>query len=236
MPVQPHYTQPNQVANHYPNWGQPAGILNLVLPCECTVDGDTLRLLSLPVMDWNVQYVDQFVFGTIVDAGPTEGPLLASVDVLTDLPVYLGDAPAQQADVAQGDYIQLAYDAALGAAGGFHLLNWSQPGGGGGAGTLVIVTAAGTVTVGAGDGTIALNKAVQSDTPIDLPAVATRGGLPLTITDFSGNGGTITITPAAGETIMSASTAVLYSGGAGVGSASAITLVPSTDLSGWLQK
>lgn len=100
-------------------------------------------------------------------------------------------------------------------------------------GTFVVVIAAGTVTVAAGDGTIAINKAAPSATPIQLPAVVSRNGLALHIVDWSGNNGDVTITPFGAEKIMGLASAILGSGPQGIGSAASITLYPSTTLNGW---
>lgn len=97
----------------------------------------------------------------------------------------------------------------------------------------LIVTSAGAVSVAADIGAVLINKSAPSATPISLPAVSTRYGLALKVSDFAGNGGDVTITPFGAETIMGLSTAILGSFGPGVGSAASITLYPSTALSGW---
>lgn len=101
------------------------------------------------------------------------------------------------------------------------------------AGTTQIITTSDPVVVLDTDALIILNKAIASVTPIALPAVASRNGLPLKITDWMGNGGDVTITPDGSETIMGLAQAILGSYGQGIGSAAAVTLYPSTDLSGW---
>lgn len=65
------------------------------------------------------------------------------------------------------------------------------------------VTAAGAVTVLPSDVTILLKKSPSGTSTIQLPASATRGGLPVTIKDYTGDASTNndTIVPAFGETI-----------------------------------
>jgi hypothetical protein len=97
-----------------------------------------------------------------------------------------------------------------------------------------IITAAGLVTVTTTDATIILNKASPSVTPVQLPTVASRNGLALLISDFAGNGGDITITPATGEKIMGLAVDapwVVGSGGAGLGGSIILTPVDGV---GWM--
>lgn len=100
-------------------------------------------------------------------------------------------------------------------------------------GTTQIITGTGPVTVAPGDGFILLNKASPSATTINLPTVASRGNLSLSIADWGGNAGDITIVPSGSETIMGLSTTTLISNGQGLGMAAAVTLRPSPDLAGW---
>src|SRR5262245_28606026 len=86
--------------------------------------------------------------------------------------------------------------------------------------TTQVVTGAGTVICAAETDAIILNKAAPSVTPITLPTLVSRNGKLLAISDFAGNGGDITITPATGERIhgLTANTPwVIGSGGAGLG-------------------
>lgn len=98
----------------------------------------------------------------------------------------------------------------------------------------LIVTAAGAVSVPATIAIVALNKASPSATSLLLPSVASRAGLSLTVVDFAGNGGDVTLTAAAGETIMGQASTTLISNGQGMGMAASVTLFPSTGLAGWL--
>jgi hypothetical protein len=97
-----------------------------------------------------------------------------------------------------------------------------------------IVTAAGAVAVTATNTALILNKAAPSITPVQLPTIASRNRLPIFIADFAGNGGDITITPAAGEKIMGLAANAPWtvaSGGAGLGGS--IWLIP-VDTVGWI--
>lgn len=83
----------------------------------------------------------------------------------------------------------------------------------------IIVTVGGAVIVLAGTTRVIINKAAPSVTPVTLPTLAARGGLALLVFDFAGNGGDITVTPAAGEKIngLAANAPwVIGSGGAGL--------------------
>jgi hypothetical protein len=73
------------------------------------------------------------------------------------------------------------------------------------------VTVAGSVTVQPTDIIILLNKSPSGASTINLPNSATRGGVPVTVKDITGDANTnnITVVPATGETIdgLSASAA-----------------------------
>lgn len=97
----------------------------------------------------------------------------------------------------------------------------------------LVVTTAGPFTI-TNETALILNKAAPSATTINLPAVASRGGLALTITDWGGNAGDITITPNGAEKIQGlAASMTLVSGGQGPGIAASVTLKPNSSLSGW---
>lgn len=239
--------------------GQPAGFLNLVIPGRPTTTGGVIAL-ELPVYSqWIGTLTDQQVFGCRADATPT-GDIYLDVEGIGEKPVYSGTTIADGA-ITEGDFVQFAYDAALAPDGGFHLLNWSRPGGGTaislttdgtfgpaslaggvlnipvyeGVGEILFVEDANPVTVLADDGVIVLNKLAPSNTTINLPDVALRNGLPLTIVDFNGNGGEITVNPNGAQTIMSLASATLISNGAGVGTAPVLNLTPNVALNGWYQ-
>ncbi len=103
-------------------------------------------------------------------------------------------------------------------------------------GTIQIVTLAGPVVVRPLDRLVVLNKAIASATAVALGTVAARPYLDLTIVDWAGTAGPITLTPFGAEKIMGLPQAVLLSGPAGVGSAATITLGPVVDLDGWVEK
>lgn len=236
--------------------GGPGGFQNVVIPCVAQTDGDTVNLRVPNYVQWFHGYTEQKTFGTIADAAPT-GPIFVDVEGLGQKPVYVGAAIAEDA-ILEGDYFQITYDSALGTDGGFHLLNWSRLASSGftlttvgtsgpatflggilnipvysDAGNIHIVTDANPVTALADDGVIVLNKAAPSNTTITLPQVALRNGLPLTIVDFNGNGGDITVLPDGAETIMSLAQAVIISNGAGVGLAGLLVITPNVALQGW---
>lgn len=94
-----------------------------------------------------------------------------------------------------------------------------------------IVTTAGPFTVTT-ETYFALNKAAPSVTAIALPAVASRSEQALTIVDWAGNAGDITITPNGAETIEGLASWILASSG-GAGFGGRIILRPSVDLNGW---
>lgn len=96
-----------------------------------------------------------------------------------------------------------------------------------------IVTGAGPFTIAATQSFLILNKAAPSATSVVLGSVADRSNLKLTIIDYKGNAGDITITPNGTEKIMGLSSwTVASSGGNGFGGK--IELIPSEDLNGWL--
>lgn len=223
--------QPPSAAFRGPFFGGPGGFQNLVLPCTMLT---TVGLIAFAVprgVEWYGTYYDQLMAGGFADAAPA-GLITASIANLLPKPVYIGGVQANS-QIAKGDYIQLCYDGSLGAAGGFHLLDWDNKTGASVGGNFVVVTAAGLVTVGAQDGTIAIDKVAHSATPIQLPSVASRNGLALHIVDWTGSNGDVTITPAGAEKIMGLASATLGSGVQGLGSAAAITLYPSVTLNGW---
>lgn len=82
---------------------------------------------------------------------------------------------------------------------------------------------------------IAVNRAAPSATAGTLPAVATRNGLPISITDWSTSivDHTITLTPNGAETIMRQATFPLYSNDSFRAS---VMLWPSVALSGWYMR
>lgn len=238
--------------------GQPAGFQNVVIPAQPVTDGGTITMFLASNAQWFGELTNQQVFGAIADATPT-GDIYVDIEGLGPKPVYAGAAIANGV-IAGGDYFQIAYNQALLPDGGFHLLNWSQGQGTsfvlttvgtsgpatfvGGilnipeysvVGETVVVTGAGPVVVLADDGLIILNKLAPSPTSIQLPDVSLRNGLPLTIVDYAGNAGDITILPSGVETIMGLASATLVSNGQGVGLAASITLVPSVDIDGWIQ-
>jgi len=102
-----------------------------------------------------------------------------------------------------------------------------------GGGNTILVTTAGPVSVGSGDGVVLINKGSPSATAISLPATSGRQGLPVQIVDWAGNGGAVTVTPDGGETIMGLSQLTLVSNGQGPGIAASITLYPTAALNGW---
>lgn len=107
--------------------------------------------------------------------------------------------------------------------------------GGGGGGNTVINTAGGTIAVDAATSLLILNAAAPGVVVLNLGAVAARAGLGLTIVDWLGNCGTITVNPVGGETIMGLPTAGVVSSAQGVGTGAVLRLVPNVTLSGWVQ-
>lgn len=251
MPLQP-VLLPRQRPLFSPQRGTPGGFVNVVVACDPAIDGDTITLEPNGLTQFSNQYYDHLVLGFIADADPTAGPLFIVVNDLEAKPLYLGTSPADESKVAEGDYCQVAYDSAIGADGGFYLINWTQvafslgltTNGTSGPATLVdgilnipeysssaggntrIYTTAGPFTAAADDGAIVLNKAIASPTTINLGPIAARNGLPLTISDAApngGNAGDITLTPSGAETCP-----VPLMGNGGV-----VTLVPNVTLGGW---
>lgn len=96
-----------------------------------------------------------------------------------------------------------------------------------------VVTGNGPFVVTATDTALVLNRTIPGASAVSLPPVATRHGLGLVISDFAGNAGDITITPAPGETIMGLGSAVLASTAQGLGTAGSITLYPLSSINGW---
>ena len=80
------------------------------------------------------------------------------------------------------------------------------------------VTTPGTVNIIPTDSTILLNKTTSGSSTINLPNSATRGGLPVTVKDLTGDANTnnITFAPALGETIDGLSAAAAAANGLAV--------------------
>lgn len=97
-----------------------------------------------------------------------------------------------------------------------------------------IETGVGPFSISATTAVFVLNKPSPSATTLNLPAVASRQKLPLSIVDFKGNAGDITVNAAAGETIMGLGSVTL-SGMSDLGLGQRLNLFPSTDLAGWLE-
>lgn len=252
MPLQPVLLS-RQRPLFSPQRGTPGGFVNVVVACDAETSGDTISLAPNGLTQFSNQYYDHLVLGFIADLTPSAGPLFVIVNDLEEKPLYLGTDVADDSDVAEGDYCQIAYDSLLGTDGGFYLLNWTKLGSGSitlttdgssGPATLIdgilnipvysstsggvtqIYTTPGPFTAAADDGAIVLNKAVASPTTINLGPVAARDGLPLTISDAGGNAGDITITPNGAETIMGGASYIVGSGGSA-------TFYPNVDLNGW---
>jgi hypothetical protein len=70
-------------------------------------------------------------------------------------------------------------------------------------GELTIITAAGTVTVTAGEPGVAINKTVGAATTVQLPPAAARNGLPVIVKDMKGDANTnnITVLPDAADSL-----------------------------------
>lgn len=70
-------------------------------------------------------------------------------------------------------------------------------------GQLTPITAAGTVTIGATDTGVAINKTVGAATTVQLPTAASRSGLPVIVKDMKGDANTnnITVLPDAGDAL-----------------------------------
>lgn len=88
------------------------------------------------------------------------------------------------------------------------------------------------VTVTSTDRVIVISRAAPTATTITLPSATSRGGLPLSIVDYSTavTEHTITITPNGTDKIMQQTTWGLISTSASLAS---MTLYPSTTLAGW---
>lgn len=97
----------------------------------------------------------------------------------------------------------------------------------------IIVTTPGPFLVDPLTRAMILNKAVASPTTIQLGGVVARAGLPFSLSDWGGDGGDVTLLPAAGETIMGLASATLSSLAQGFGTAASTTIYPSGALSGW---
>jgi hypothetical protein len=92
---------------------------------------------------------------------------------------------------------------------------------------------AGAGAVNAATSLLAIERAAPAATALTLPAVALRNAKPLQIVDWSTAvvAHAITLTPAAGETIMRLGSSELFST---PDQLAGITLYPSIDLSGWV--
>lgn len=101
-------------------------------------------------------------------------------------------------------------------------------GGGGGSGSTVVVTTNTPVVVGAGVQSLIFNLPSAHAMSVTLPAVSTRSGLALGISDFAGNAGSITVTPAFGESIGGLAVNAPWT----VVSGGALTLLPVVGV-GW---
>lgn len=106
---------------------------------------------------------------------------------------------------------------------------------GGGGGNTVIETGNGPYTVAADTSRLVLNRAVGGNSVVNLGAVAARGGLGLSIVDWAGNAGQITVNPNGAETIMGLPVGMVVSVGQGIGAAGLLNLTPDTTLNGWIQ-
>jgi hypothetical protein len=106
--------------------GGPAGFQNVVVPCAAVTDGGIIALTPPPNVQWFYRNFvrPQQVLGFIADATPT-GDISISISGIGTFPVYSGLEPSNGVIVA-GDYCQAAFDPALGADGGFQLINWTR--------------------------------------------------------------------------------------------------------------
>lgn len=176
---------------------------------------------------------------------PEEGPIVWALDPNgTDKDVYLPPLVAERFHIVSN--VGVAGDLSIHDSGGIALvdvpvgasmlfvgtrLEWVWLGGASSSWLVeevVQITGAGAYVVTT-EAKLVVNKAVASPTPITLPSVATRAGVPLSIYDWRGNvdiDNPILITPAGGQTINNLAAWEVSSGG--------ITLYPSVALNGWL--
>lgn len=100
-------------------------------------------------------------------------------------------------------------------------------------GNIVVISSGVSYTVAATDNVIVLN--VSTPFTLNVGTVASRGGLPIEIYDWSGTSTPITVIPNGSETIMGLSSWVITSGGV-TGSGGSLRMIPSPALSGWLTR
>lgn len=101
------------------------------------------------------------------------------------------------------------------------------------AGTEQVITATGTTAISSTTSKVIINLSGSGAVTLTLGAVASRGGLPLVVSDYGGNAD-ITITPNGTEKIMGLSSAELVSSAQGLGSGVSITLYPkASPINGW---
>lgn len=210
-----------------PLHGTPAGFQYWAIPCsaETFIEADATQIdLLLPILiQWWGRLLDQQSFTFIADRTCT-GVTVVYLAGQGPYQLYLSGSPSAGSDIHAGDFIQMAWDEALGA---FQGVNWTTVGTGGGTtGTEVIETGAGPFVVADNESALILNKAIASATAITLGPVADRSGLDWVVSDVGNNAGDIVITPAPGETIMGFATYTIGSGGAA-------TFKPNATLNGW---
>lgn len=99
-------------------------------------------------------------------------------------------------------------------------------------GTAQVVSAA-SGTVNNGASLVAVQRSAPAATTLTLPTLASQGGVPLKIVDWSTSvtSHQITLTPTGGATIMKQSSWSLFSSADQLGS---LALYPSTDLNAWI--
>ncbi len=214
-----------------PLHGTPAGFQYFSIPCTAETNialGATEIDLLLPsLIQWWGRLLDQQSFTFIADQTAV-GVTLVYLAGQGPYQLYLSGSVAVGSVIHAGDFIEIAWDEALGA---FQGINWTTVGTGGGqTGNEVIVTAAGPFIVAADTSALILNKAAPSATAITLGPSSARGGLPLVISDFGGNAGDITVTPDAADTagVMGQPTLIIGSGGSA-------TLYPNATLLGYFK-
>lgn len=95
------------------------------------------------------------------------------------------------------------------------------------------VVGAGTITVNSSDQVIAVVNPTTAANPFVLPAIATRAGRQLSVYKWDANGGDMTFTPDGTETLMGLSLWTVVSS-TGAGGGGSLSLIGSTQLTGWL--